>query len=225
MLEQGAWSGAANEVVDSGPAVVHGRAVNGAQTANASPALSGNPGTCRYGVFDGINDYLDFGSPAALTFTNKITVMAWVRWGISPAAGNPFANIIAMNSNAVGDTGQYWLQHSSGNGFYEFAVQTTGGRTYAIGNIAPIQGQWQHVAGVYDGATIKIYVNGTLAGTVPKTGNIAARTAAMQLNIGRWAWTANNFRSFNGSIDEPRVYNVALTQAEVSAAMALRHPC
>lgn len=225
MLEQAAWSGAANEVVDSAPAVVHGRAVNGAQTSNASPPLAGNPGSCRYGVFDGINDYLDMGSPTALTFTNKITVMAWVRWGISPAAGNPWANIISMNSNVTGDVGQYWLQHSSGNGFYEFAVQTSTGRSYIMANVAPVQGQWQHVAGVYDGATMKVYVNGVLAGTVSKTGNIAARTAAMQLNVARWAMNVGNFRTFNGNIDEPRVYNVALTQAEVAAAKDQRHGC
>jgi hypothetical protein len=165
------------------------------------------------------------GSPSSLTFTNKVTVMAWVRWGISPAAGNNWANIVSMNSNTQQDFGQFWLQHSTGNGFYEFAVQTTGGRSYVIGNIAPIQGQWQHVAGVYDGTTLKVYVNGVQAGSISKTGNITAKTAAMQLNIGRWAFNSQNFRAFNGFIDEPRIYNVAFTQAEVSAAMNERHGC
>jgi hypothetical protein len=47
----------------------------------------------------------------------------------------------------------------------------------------------------------------------------------MQLNIARWAWTSGNFRSFNGSIDEARIYNVALAPAEVASAMNLRHGC
>jgi MSHA biogenesis protein MshQ len=225
MLEQGAWSGASGEVVNSGAIALAGRAVNGAQTANTSPALTGNPGSCRYGLFDGINDYLDFGSPTTLPFTNKLTVMTWVRWGISPAAGNNWANLIAMNSNTAQNVGQYWLQHSTGNGFYEFAVQTSGGRSYVIGNVAPVQGQWQHVAGVYDGSAMRVYVNGQLAGTVAKTGNIVARSPAMQLNIGRWAMNSQNFRSFNGSLDEPRIYDVALTQAEIQGAMNQRHPC
>jgi hypothetical protein len=225
MFEQAAWSGTAGEVVNSGAISLAGRAVSGAQTANASAALSGDPGSCRYGVFDGINDYLDFGSPTTLPFTNKLTVMAWVRWGISPAAGNNWANIIAMNSNVAQNNGQYWLQHSTGNGFFEFAVQTSSGRSYVIGNVAPVQGQWQHVAGVYDGSTLRIYVNGNPAGSISKTGNIVARTSAMQLNIGRWAMNSQNYRSFNGSIDEPRIYDAALTQAEVQAAMNQRHPC
>lgn len=224
-MEQTSWTGAAGQVIDSGAAGVNGQAVNGAQTANISPALVGNPGTCRYGTFDGVNDHLAMGSPTALSFTNQITVMAWVRWNISPGAGNSWANIITNNSNAAPDVGQFWLQHSTGNSFYEFAVQTSGGRSWIIGNIAPVQGQWQHVAGVYNGSTLQIYVNGVLAGSTSKTGNLVARTNAMQLNIARWAWTSGNFRSFNGSIDEARIYNVALAPAEVAAAMNLRHGC
>ena len=224
-MEQASWAAVASEVVDSGAAAVNGTAVNGAQTANTSPALSGNPGTCRYGNFDGVNDHLNMNSPTALAFTNKLTVMGWVRWNISPAAGNNWANVVTNNSNTASDVGQFWLQHSTGNGFYEFAVQTSSGRSYIIGNVAPLQGQWQHVAGVYDGATLKIYVNGQLAGSVAKTGNIVARTNAMRLNIGRWAFNSNNFRGFNGSIDEVRIYNVALTDVEVAGAMNVRHPC
>jgi MSHA biogenesis protein MshQ len=224
-MEQASWNSTAGEVVDSGAAGVNGRSFNGAQTANASPAKPGNPGSCRYGTFDGVNDYLDMGSPTSLSFTNKITVMAWVRWNISPGAGNNWANIISNNSNAASDVGQFWLQHSTGNGFYEFAVQTTGGRSYVIGNVAPIQGQWQHVAGVYDGATLKVYVNGVQAGSIAKTGNLISRTNAMRLNIGRWAYNSQNFRSFNGNVDEARVFNLALTPAEIAAAMNQTHPC
>jgi hypothetical protein len=36
---------------------------------------------------------------------------------------------------------------------------------------------------------------------------------------------SQNFRSFNGSVDEPRIYDVALTQSEVQGAMNQRHPC
>jgi MSHA biogenesis protein MshQ len=224
-MEQASWANVAGEVVDSGAAAVNGRALNGAQTANTTPALAGNPGSCRYGSFDGVNDYLDMGSPTALTFTNQLTVMGWVRWNINPAAGNNWANIVTNNSNAASDVGQFWLQHSTGNGFYEFAVQTSGGRSYVIGNVAPIQGQWQHVAGVYNGSTLSIYVNGQLAGSITKTGNIVARTNAMRLNVGRWAFSGNNFRAFNGSIDEVRIYNAALTPAEIAGAMNTRRPC
>lgn len=224
-MEEAAWTGATGQVADSSGNGFNGTAINGALTANTTPALAGNPGSCRYGVFDGINDHVDVGSPTALTFTNKITVMAWVRWNISPAAGNNWANLIANNSNTASDVGQFWLQHSTGNATYEFAVQTTGGRSYVIGNVAPIQGQWQHVAGVYDGATLKVYVNGVQAGSITKTGNIVARTNAMRLNIGRWAFNSQNFRTFNGNLDEARIYNVALTPAEIAAAMNVRRPC
>jgi MSHA biogenesis protein MshQ len=224
-MDQASWSAAAGQVIDSSGNAFHGSAVNGAQTAGTTPAIAGNPGSCRYGALDGINDYVDIGTASALTFTNKITVSAWVRWNISPAAGNNWANLVSANSSTVGDNGQFWLQHSTSNGKYEFAVQTTGGRTYVIGTVSPIQGQWQYVTGTYDGATLRVYVNGVLAGSVAKTGNLVARTSAMPINIGRWAYSSQNFRAFNGLLDEVRIYNEALTPAQIASVMSQTHPC
>ena len=223
-FESASWNGTAGEVVDSSGNGYNGRSVNGAFPSNASAAFTGNPGTCRYASVDGTNDYLDEGAPS-LGLTNKLTVMAWVRWGINPAAGNSWANIISNNSNTTGDLGQFWLQHTTGNGKYEFAVQTSSGRVYAQATAGPVQSQWQHVAGVYDGANLRVYVNGALSGTVALTGNIVAFNSQYKLNIGRWAFSSENFRSFAGDIDEVQIVPSALTAAQITAAMSARHAC
>ena len=66
----------------------------------------------------------------------------------------------------------------------------------------------------FGGGTLRIYVNGVQVGSQPVTGTI--RTSADALTIGGntvWAeW-------FAGLIDEVRVYNRALTQAEIQAGM------
>lgn len=223
-MEQAAWSGATNEVVNSAGSSFHGRAVNGAQTANASPARPGAPGTCRYGVFDGVNDYLDMASPN-FGFTNRVTVMAWVRWNRSPGSGNNWANIVSNNSNVEGDIGQFWLQHSTGNQFFEFAVQTSVERQWVTSSVSPVQGQWYHVAGVYDGAALRIYVNGQLSGTEAWSGNIIPRTTAHRLHVGRWAFNSENFRTFHGNIDEVQIHAAALTAEQVQAVYQSTHPC
>jgi MSHA biogenesis protein MshQ len=223
-MESAAWNGTAGEVADSSGNGYNGKSVNGAFTVNASPAIGGNPGSCRYAGFDGVNDYLDLGAPS-LGLTNQLTVMAWVRWGIDPATGNSWANIVTNNSNAASDVGQFWLQHSTANGKFEFAVQTTAGRKYIISTVSPVQGQWQHVAGVYDGSTIKVYVNGVPTGSTAVTGNLAAFKSAYKLNIGRWAFNSQNFRTFNGNIDEVRLFTKALTSTELANVIAATHPC
>ena len=223
-FESASWNGTAGEVIDSSGNGYHGKSVNGAFPSNASAALVGNPGTCRYASFDGVNDYLDEGAPS-LSLTNKLTVMAWVRWGINPATGNSWANIVSNNSNTASDYGQFWLQHTTGNGKYEFAVQTSAGRVYAQAAAGPVQGQWQHIAGVYDGVNLKVYVNGALSGSVPRTGNIIGFGSQFKLNIGRWAFNSQNFRSFSGDVDEVQILAIALTPAQITAAMSARHTC
>ncbi len=224
MMESAFWNGTPGEVVDASGNGLNGVSVGGAQTANATPALFGDPGTCRYGVFNGSTSYLSQGAPQ-LPFGSQITVMAWVRWGIAPGSGNNWANVVSNNTGTADDIGQFWLQHSQFNANYEFAVATTGGRNWVESSVAPAQGQWQHVAGVYDGSTLTIYVDGVASGTATLTGNVVAPQSGFQLDIARWASNNQTFRSFNGNVDEVRVYARALGAAEVSAAMNARHGC
>jgi hypothetical protein len=224
-MESASWNGTAGEVVDGSGSGLNGRSVGGVQTTNASAAIAGDPGSCRYATaFNGSTSYLDLGTPS-FSLTNGLTVMAWVRWGIAPSAGNNWANIVSNNAGTVGDTGQFWLQHTQTNNAFEFAVQTTNDRIWAQSTIAPVQGQWQHVAGVYNGSTLTIYVNGVADGSASLTGNVVAPSSAYNLTIGRWAFNSETFRSFNGDIDEVRVYPRALSAAELSAAMSATHPC
>lgn len=73
------------------------------------------------------------------------------------------------------------------------------------------QNIWQFVTIVYDGTAIKWYKNGTLLYQIPKTGNIVSTTS--ELIIGSFADRTQSY--FNGSMDEIRIYNRALTNAEI----------
>jgi outer membrane protein assembly factor BamB len=224
-MESPTWNGTPGEVGDSSGNSHSGVSVGGVTTANATPALAGNPGSCRYAAgFNGSTGYLSLGSPQ-LSLGSGLTVMAWVRWGIVPGTGNNWANIVSNNASTAGDTGQFWLQHSQTNSAFEFAVQTTVNRNSVKSSVAPVQGVWQHVAGVYDGSTLTIYVNGTPSGTASLTGGIVAPSSAYQLDIGRWAFSSETFRSFAGDVDEVEVYNKALRASDVAAAMNATHPC
>jgi RHS repeat-associated protein len=189
-----------------------------------SSAIAGDPGSCRYATgFNGSTSYLEMATPQ-FALTNQVTVMAWVRWGIAPASGDPWAAIVSNNSYWTPDYGQFWLQHSQDNSKFEFAVETTTSSNYVQSSAAPQQGQWQHVAGVYNGTTLTIYVNGVASGTASLTGNVMTPQDDFNLRIGRWGWDTAP-RSFNGDIDEVRIYARSLSGGEVASAMAATHPC
>jgi len=72
---------------------------------------------------------------------------------------------------------------------------------------------WQHIAGVFDGTNLMFYVNGILKAT-KKTGIPATSTGP--LSIGETAESSWGDRSFNGGIDEVKVWNKALTLTEIN---------
>jgi PKD repeat protein len=72
---------------------------------------------------------------------------------------------------------------------------------------------WTHLAATYDGATQRLYVNGVQVGSRAQAGGI--ETSAHPLRIGGNTVWANQY--FQGMIDEVRIYNRALSQAEIAA--------
>ena len=73
---------------------------------------------------------------------------------------------------------------------------------------------WAHLALTYDGANLRLYVNGTQVASQARTGNIATSTNPLQIGgdsiYGQY---------FQGTIDEVRVYNVALTATQIQSDM------
>ncbi|MBE0537231.1 MAG: LamG domain-containing protein [Phycisphaerae bacterium] len=77
-------------------------------------------------------------------------------------------------------------------------------------------GQWHHVAGTYDGKTIKVYVDGILDVSGVGGGPVALETVPIM--IGGNADTAGDgYRTWKGAIDDVRVYTYALSDAEIAA--------
>ncbi|HOZ53095.1 MAG TPA: DUF2341 domain-containing protein [bacterium] len=155
--------------------------------------------------FDGINDYVNVSDSASLNMTDEITLASWVRWNINPASGAQWSSIINKNVD-----NQYRLHHSSNNSSFEFAIRTSAGNRWAASSAPPLQGVWQFVVGTYDGATLKIYVNGQLSGQATWSGNLVTSNSDLRLGS-----RSSNDRYFNGNIDKTQIYNKALLAEEI----------
>jgi len=130
--------------------------------------------------------------------------------------------------NAV-SSGWRTILHKETDRFYLFASSSvsgpaTGG-TFGSSNVNAFGGAglaavtWTHLAGTYDGTTVKVYVNGVLAGSAPASGSIGV--SGSPLSIGG---TAAYGEYFNGRIDDVRIYNRALSAAEIQQDMATPVP-
>src|SRR5262249_25604503 len=96
------------------------------------------------------------------------------------------------------------------------------GGTFASANVygtgaLPVN-TWSHLAGTYDGATMKFYVNGVLVSSRAQSGAVTASTGA--LSIGGDQITHDSGPHYwAGLIDEVRIYNRALSATEVQTDM------
>jgi hypothetical protein len=77
-----------------------------------------------------------------------------------------------------------------------------------------VNGQWTHLAGVYNGSTVCLYVNRVVDGACASlTGSVEPN--ALTLRVGK-SQSLAVLEYFNGAIDDVRIYNRALTAQEVA---------
>ena len=172
--------------------------------ANAAWTTAGKYGNAL--VFNGTNALVTINDSASLKLTSAMTLEAWV----NPSTVTSWWRDVIYKGND-----NYYLEGSSDNG----GAIATGG-TFAGANgtlygsaVLPTN-VWSHIAATYDGAALRLYFNGTLISSQARTGAIATSTNPLQIG-GDSIWG----QFFQGAIDEVRIYNRALTQAEIQADM------
>jgi hypothetical protein len=153
---------------------------------------------------NGVNDYIDCSNDVSLDITDAITLAAWVKTrDCNNSEDNEYV--------AKGDT-SYAIKHKSNNNI-EFFIYDSGvwyTAWYDV-HVVNFNNVWHHLAGTYDGSELKLYVDGALEATTAHIGSIA--TTTYNLNIGRN--TQYPDRLYNGLIDDVRIYDRALSQAEI----------
>ena len=164
----------------------------------------------RYGgalTFNGTNAVVNVPDSSSLHLTSAMTLEAWVR----PATVSSWWSDVIYK----GDD-NYYLMGASDNSSRPAAGGTFGATSSSnvFGPSALAANTWTHLAATYDGSTLKLYINGALASSQVRSGSMA--TSANPLQIGG----DNIFgQHFGGIIDEVRVYDVALTAAQIQADM------
>ena len=144
-----------------------------------------------------------------LQFTTAFTLSAWV----NPAASQ-HSEAMVIGKEIPGNLPYVLYAKGSGIGPDAYVLINGNYQLAASANTIPAN-TWTHLAVTYDGATLSVYVNGTLAASTAVTGNLTTGSGALRIGNN----TVFGSEGFIGSIDEVRVYNRAISAAEIQTDM------
>jgi len=161
--------------------------------------------------FDGLNDYVSVPHNNLFNISTGVTIETW----IYPTNDNtPTQSVISKSS--ILNPGYRFPRTDDGWKSFSFHIYIEGVGWNIISATYPAINEWHHVAATYDGSIMKIYLDGELKATKAVTGNIIANTDP--LSIGTQVGYSGEY--FQGSLDEVRVWNRALTECEIDNNMS-----
>lgn len=182
-------------------------------TVSLAVTTAGSSGALN---FDGVDDYVETGVAATELGQGDFTIEAWIK-----TTGFSQGIVTCLNNNTSWDSGEkaFYLDALGIPTFVGF------NNNYIIGNIAVNDGQWHHVAVVWDYAsgtsgTGYIYVDGvnhTSISTYAANVNNLGTFKIGQGNYNNYTPEAPN--NFSGLIDDVRIWSVVRSQALISGNM------
>ncbi|MHC4351077.1 MAG: LamG domain-containing protein [Planctomycetota bacterium] len=161
-------------------------------------------------------DFIDCGNDASLDITGPISIALWIR----PDADDPegkgtSGGETAPMAKAMDPDWSWQVRYGWGSGpqpYMGFQFNTAGGSVWAFVGRNLERYEWCHVACSHDGETLKCYLNGEQTDETPM-GQITSSNTPVLIGSDGWGsdWT--------GAIDDVRIYDHGLSEAEILAAM------
>ncbi len=167
-------------------------------------------------------DYTDDGDPSSEAL-EQLTVEAWVK----PTTLGPGSSQTVIWDD-YGGPGVILSIHPNGN--VQFSISTVKNTELSVtvwgGRITA--NKWYHIAGVYNGNTLRVFINGQDTCFIAETSggirdNSTVRPGQADIAIGAENSVTSTL-NFNGFIDELRIYNVALKQHQLARGFFANRP-
>jgi serine/threonine protein kinase len=191
---------------------LHGRLVGDAQ-------VYADPDRGNVLRLDGAGDWVDCGADAMFDVIDEITVSVWIKVG---KFDKEWQAIVTK-----GDSTWRLLRNRTTDtlAFACSGVNTpeTGPYGTVYGRVNVNDGRWHHVAGVYDGRRLSLYVDGELDTAVPTFASTRINTSTERVGVGMNSATRPP-REWNGLIDDLRIYGYALSPEDIRALHEGREP-
>ena len=175
-------------------------------------------------AFDGVNDYVKIPKAASLDAPNQLTIDFWMNVDATQPIGSRVVGLFTSDfygfeiGTAASKLGvQFFVSTDNGGHYVSTSDPNSSGAVFPAG-------EWHHIAGVYDGAKVQLYLDGQALGNpAPVTGQISPMLANSFVAIGSsdgrtvCSSVCIGTRYFKGLIDEVDFFNRALSASEVTA--------
>lgn len=158
--------------------------------------------------FDGVSSHVAFELGPSLSGQTDFTVTAWIK------TSSATDQVILQQRDWRGYNGQYQFRLNS-NGTLHFMLYGNEDFQFNFSTTTTVNdGQWHFVAAVREGMNGYIYIDGSPTPAATASGPVRDLDAGIGVVMGRDSRDGHS--NFNGSIDEAKVYNVALDGSAVS---------
>lgn len=156
------------------------------------------------------NDYVDLGNIPA---TSVKSMECWVKF-------NDMNGSQELMNRSITGYGIELLVYNNNLAFFCMDGTNNSNVVYSGANLTP--GRWYHVAATWNGtnkSTMKLYLDGRSVGDLNVVGAAVSPVSniAPSFKLGRWSDT--DPRSFNGAMDEVRIWSTERSQAQIQASM------
>ena len=196
-----------NTANDSSGHANHGALMNGASVIT-------DPQRGKVLLLDGSNDYVALGNSASLNLSdnNQATITAWVKLAAS------------QNHNTILSKGEWKEAYAlvvKGDTTPDDLLWTGNDTSVFSGSSVPLN-IWTHVAVVINNDLTTFYLNGQVSGMPNQDRGNAVDNTATQVSIGREQYSGSMPAGrwfFNGQLDDVRIYERVLSQAEIQSVM------
>ena len=171
--------------------------------------------------FDGVSGWVDIPNPASLNPTGPFSVEAWIKANPQQLTAGGIFLIVDKSHGFTDGTG--WLLQGNANGTVGFGYGTGGSSSGAnfpeVNTLSSVlDNQWHHLAGVFTGTQLQIYLDGALQSTLNQTALPVNNQRDAEIGCSWGGGTPTRY--FHGLIDEISYYDRGLSSNEVVAIYA-----
>ena len=158
--------------------------------------------------FDGADDRVDIGPCDITTGTGGFSISLWMKAGLMTGT----EQVLLAKTLGPNLDDYVWSLSQVNSTAIRFRLQTAGAVTELTTTGSSLfSGSWYHLAATYDGAMMRIHINGALITFTPKSGSMPwapMSPASMGDRL-------DGFASFLGHLDDVRLYDHGLSDAEI----------
>lgn len=167
--------------------------------------------------FDGVDDYVQIPNDPSLQINKAITLSVWIKtpssWNMQYPTPLSKAQLFGTPPNHDWD-GEYWIAIRSSDKRFTFTFAPAGGSAIDHWSSSTLAfTTWYHIVATFDDNAnkVRLYLNGVLDKEF--TENATPGITNLPVKIGHGGYSNNYFK---GIVDEVRIYNRVLSDAEIS---------